>query len=339
MNQAIVEQAPRLPYGGRWRTFGLILWAAGVALGARALAAPVTALVFSPDGSALVSNGPRCLEVRSPRDGAVQRTIACEWPRITSLAFHSDGSMLAAAGGSPGESGGISVLEWKSSRVVARLTNFTDVVTALAFSPDGRSLAVASADASARIYSLTLQGAAEAFSLRGHSGPVLAAAWSPGGRSVVTAGMDRSVKVWGAADGKLIRSFNHHTEAVRALAFRPGVNRGADAASAECATGGDDRTVRIWQPELGRMVRIIRGPVEPVLAIAYRPDGTALFSAGQEGIVRRLDADSDLILGQWLAHDDWIYALTVSPDGSTLATGSWQGEVRLWDAKKDGVRR
>ena len=47
--------------------------------------------------------------------------------------------------------------------------------------------------------------------------------------------------------------------------------------------------------------------------------------------MRVIDADSDAILGEWAAHDDWVHALAVSPDGKSLATGDWAGNVRLWE--------
>jgi WD40 repeat protein len=104
-----------------------------------------------------------------------------------------------------------------------------------------------------------------------------------------------------------------------------------------CASGGDDRTVRVWQPTIGRMVRIVRGHHAPVLALVFAPDGRALFSAGQEGIVRRIDADSDAILDECRASSDWIYSLAISPDGRTLATGDWAGTTRCWHVGEKGL--
>jgi WD40 repeat protein len=147
----------------------------------------------------------------------------------------------------------------------------------------------------------------------------------------VTASSDRSLKVWSTEDGRLLRTFSHHTESVHALVFRP-VTANAGTSSF-CASAGDDRTVRIWQPEIGRMVRIIRQHRGSIFALTYSPDGKTLFSVGQEGIVRQLDADSDNVLAEWPALSDWIYALAISPDGSKLATGDWSGVVRLWDAR------
>jgi WD40 repeat protein len=158
---------------------------------------------------------------------------------------------------------------------------------------------------------------------------VQAIAFSPDAQTLVTASVDRSLKVWSAADGRLIRSFGQHTDAVQALGFRPMSSDQSDAPPM-CASGGDDRTVRVWQPTIGRMVRIVRRHEGPVLALAFTPDGRALFSAGQEGIVRRIDADSDAVLDECRTSFDWIYSLAISPDGRTLATGDWAGETRCW---------
>jgi WD40 repeat protein len=77
------------------------------------------------------------------------------------------------------------------------------------------------------------------------------------------------------------------------------------------------------------MQRIIRHHDAPAYALAWMPDGSCLFSAGKEGIIRRIDSESDAILDHWRAHDDWIYALAVHPRGHTLASASWSGQVLL----------
>lgn len=293
-------------------------------------AAPVTALAFSPDGSTLAVGAHRQIELRSVPANQIVERIPCELSRISSIAFTTNNSnpSLLVAGGTPGENGSALILAWKERAVLHRFTNFSDLVTSAAFNPDATWLAVASADSTAMLFPLDPATAKSPIALHGHSGPVLDLAWSPQNDILVTASADRSLRVWSAADGKLLRSFSHHTEPVHAIAFRPRVTS-EDESPCQCASASADETVRIWQPNIGRMVRIIRGHDSPVFTLAYTPDGRSLFSAGKDGVIRRLDPHSDQILGQWKAHDEPIYRLSISPDGNHLASGDWSGKVQL----------
>ncbi|MBN9688707.1 MAG: WD40 repeat domain-containing protein [Verrucomicrobia bacterium] len=302
-------------------------------------AAPVTGLAFSPDSAVLAVASGQSVSLRNAATGRESTSVSCGKERALALSFQPNGPLLAVGTGIPGERGGVRLLDWRRQAWLGSLSTNRDVVTSVAFSPDGQSLATTSADGSATLHRIESNGAklTAAFPLIGHSAAVQAVAFSPDGGILVTASMDRSLKVWSAADGRLLRSFGQHTDAVLALAFRPVVPDRADA-SPYCASGGDDRTVRVWQPSIGRMVRIVRQHDGPVLALAYTPDGRFLFSSGQEGFIRCIDADSDEVLGQWRASADWIYSLSVSPDGRTLAAGNWAGAVGLWELTGSGLR-
>lgn len=304
---------------------------------AEPIAVPITALAFSPDGSALISNGSRRLDVRSVHDGSVNSHVACDLPKITAAAFQPHGDILAVAGGEPSVRGEVRLFDWRTQKVSQRLTNQDDVATSVAFNRSGTLLGVASADHSASVWRMATDSAnfTRIFTLAGHAGPVLAIAFSPADRTVVTASADRSIKVWSTEDGRLLRTFNHHLESVNALAFRPLAAAEDPASPRACASASDDRTVRIWQPEIGRMVRIIRQHRAPAFALVYAADGRSVFSAGKEGRIRRFDADSDTLLTEWSASTDWIYALALSPDGMKLASGDWSGTVLLRDLTMD----
>ena len=293
---------------------------------------PASALAFSPDGSRLLVGRHQAIQVYDVAGKKSVTSITCAFPKISSFAFANGGRLLLVAGGTPGASGGVQLFDWPAGRLVQSLTNRADMATAVAVSPAGDTVALAGTDHLVELLKLDSAGRKllPLHTLTDHSRPVLAAAFSPDGQRLVTASVDRSIKVWDAATGKLQRSFSHHTDIVHCLAFRPRTMVGGEPVPFYCASGSDDKTVRVWQPEIGRMVRIVRSHEGPVFAVAWSRDGTRLFSAGKEGVIRVIDANSDEILHHWTAHGDWIYALALSPDGITLASSDWRGVIRLW---------
>jgi WD40 repeat protein len=76
-------------------------------------------------------------------------------------------------------------------------------------------------------------------------------------------------------------------------------------------------------------MRIVRGHEGRILALVYAPDGRTLFSAGEEGIVRQIDAESVAQVAQWQASSEWIHQIAISPDGRSVATGDWAGQVTV----------
>jgi WD40 repeat protein len=312
-------------------SFGLLLLTKSLLFGVEPRV-PAAALAFSPDGNKLLVGGHREVRTYAVERGEQESAFVCEFPKISALAFSPDAGTLAVSGGTPGVVGGVIFLGWPNGKVVGHLTNHTDQATAVAFNPAATRLASASADRMVQVVNWPQK--TPAYRLDGHSGPVLAVAFSPDNELLLTASADRSIKVWDAATGQLRRSFSHHTDIVHCLAFRPEKIIGDGPSRFLCASGSQDKTVRVWQPAVGRMVRIVRGHDGPVFAVAYSADGARLYSAGKEGIVRVIDADSDQILFSWTAHDDWIYGLAISPDGQVLATGDWKGMVKLWDLRE-----
>ena len=288
----------------------------------------ITALGFAPDGKSLVGGSARAVRSWAIPDGKQAPAIAVGFAKINCLRFGPTGKLLAIAGGNPGLEGGVVILEWPAARIIAAWNEHTDLVTTAEFDSTGRRLLVASADRRAEVF--TWPELQRLYQLEGHAGPILGAAFSPDDKFIVTVSADRSVKAWDALDGSLKHSFSHHTDIVHSVAFRPRVLVEGQAVPFYCATASEDRTVRVWQPAIGRMVRIVRGHEEPVFAVAYSSDGSQLFSAGKEGIVRVTDGDSDELLHQWKAHTDWIYALAVNPVDGLLASSDWSGAVRLW---------
>jgi WD40 repeat protein len=71
------------------------------------------------------------------------------------------------------------------------------MVTSLAFSPDGRTLASSSWDKTVKVWDVS--SAQDLATLKWHSGYVYSVAFSPDGKMLASAGEDSTVKLWIAA--------------------------------------------------------------------------------------------------------------------------------------------
>jgi WD40 repeat protein len=199
------------------------------------------------------------------------------------------------------------------------LTGHHGQVHALAFSPGGHTLASASRDRTARLW--TLSTGEEARVLAGHRGPVNDVAFSPDGAHLATASGDMQVKVW-AADGSEAFTLTDPQGAVTAAAFARGDARlacGWNMWSYGHVTLWDTGS---WEP-IDRL-RMAHGQL--VFGVDFAPDGT-LAAALSAGYIRLWKGGEEITLR---GHGEAVRAVAFSPGGGRLASGSSDRTIKVW---------
>lgn len=193
-------------------------------------------------------------------------------------------------------------------------------VTAVAFSPDGKTLASASCDRRIKLWDAA--AGKNTATLKGHGNAALCVAFSRDSKTLASADWDGVIKLWNVANGKDIATIKGHTDRVESLAFSP------DGKALASASDGET-TVKVWDVATGRSTATFSHSTN-IRCVAYSPDGKTIASGGNDNVVYLWDVSTGkntLLKG----HTDCIFSLAFSPDGKTVASASGDMTIKLWD--------
>ena len=192
----------------------------------------------------------------------------------------------------------------------------------LAFSPDGRRLAVAAS------IGTWMYDAATARAIDLLTGTwISSAAFSPDG-TVAAGSRDGTVVLWDAAGGESTTLYRHLGE-VHSVAFSP---------DGTLLASHNGSSIRLWDVADGRELWSVASDASGPLA--FSPDGATLTLTGRNAVRLWDVASADPVTtlsAPALDDESEVLSVALSPDGATLAIGSWSA-LKLWDIAQDRER-
>jgi len=209
-------------------------------------------------------------------------------------------------------------------QIGAPLTGHTESVDALAFSPDGKTLATGSNDHTIRLWDMRSRQQIGA-PLTSDTDGLNPLTFSPDGRTLVSSG-DGTVRLWDVS-GQIRRAEPRIADiaSIGSLAFSPD--------GRTVALGGVD-DLQLFDVASGdRLGAPLSTPRLDAQSLRFSPDGhTVTAVGGGFGDTQLWDVD---VRTQRRLEPPWTtpeaQSTSLSPDGHTLAKASYDGTVTLWD--------
>ncbi len=221
---------------------------------------PVYSAAFRPDGEQLASAGDDGkVIVWDWKNGKSLQTIEAHARPVLAVAYSPDGKIIASAScevlSRPEDApaadpvqevslarGEIKLWDPESSKLLRTLEGHTDEILSIAFSPDGKRIASASADRSVKVWNA--ETGDELLQLEDPHGIAIRLAFDPTDGSRIAAAVNNpcfiqqpgEVLVWDGDSGALVRRFGGHKGFVTSVAFSADGKRIASGASSAMAS-------------------------------------------------------------------------------------------------------
>jgi WD40 repeat protein len=205
----------------------------------------VRALAASPGGKFLAAScDDRSIQLWDIGLGkpGVKLPGGADW--TLALAFNADGSLLAWSG----YDGKLRLTETATGKNRFEVAAVppppantpppgANIVTALAFSPDGKELALGGSDE--KIHCFATADGKLLRSIPGHGSSIMSLVYHPNGLVLISGSRDRTVRLWNPTNGQALKSLEGHTAWVQAVALF--------AQGTRIASAGADQSVRLWE--------------------------------------------------------------------------------------------
>lgn len=313
---------------------------------------------FSPDGQSLLMAGSNIIGIWDIKTGTLLNSAKIKSEAIYDTAFSPDGQILASVEGPninlwqfpdgglrPSQevmqSNGNVDFSPDGATLLASMFDNTarlwplsdqgvkksfetgkkDYIGAVAFSPDGKTLALETRF----LGTVELRQVSDGFLIKsmqigtafGGAGSV---DFSSDGKYLAAA-LNDQIRLFQVEDGKALKTFKGGLD----FAFSPD--------GTLLAGGAQDKTINVWKIPGGEVLFTLKDRPDAVSTITFSPDGKFLVSGCADGTIEVFLASDGTLLKSWKEHSRAISDLLFTADGKLLISSSYDGTIRMWGVK------
>ncbi len=200
-------------------------------------------------------------------------------------------------------------------------------ILAIAYSPDGHTLAASDSNGEIRLWSV--QDGQCLLTCSGHTNWVRAIAFSPDGRYLASSSDDLTIKLWDLQDGTCLQTLG---EGIHSLGFSFSPD------GCYLASGSANNLIYYWHLPTGICERQFAGHHHWSMDVCFHPHGHKLASGSADGTIRIWDVATGCCKSVWQGHENWVTTVDYSRDGTTILSGGLDGSLRLWDDTESSER-
>jgi len=307
----------------------------------------VTAVATSPDGKWILTGSlDQQLILSKSSDGAFVRTFPGPIGPLTAVAVNADSTIAAAAS----QTGIIKFWKLDDGAELGQLTGHVNAIFDLTFHGARNELVTAGHDATVRVWSVP----APATPWLGAAGTIAEIVASSKSDFVVSVGADKAIRLWNPTNGALTKTLDGFEQPLTAVAVsaddqwiaagdatgqihlrKPdgtsgGVQKVYDGAIGRivwkpdgkqltvCGSDGKVKLLAVPFTAAAEPLKVIDADTVKIYDLAQSADGSQLFTAGEDKLVKLWSADGVLVR-QFGPYPSVVRHLALSADGTAIA--------------------
>jgi WD40 repeat protein len=263
----------------------------------------------SPDGRRIAVASGATVAIWDPQAGTIAARVSAP-ARVACIAWSRRGERIVGTTNDE-------LVVWNPAGVRLWSTETDDLKYALAWSPDGYTLAAGGLSSGVDVWDATTGAHRARLSWKGSE----RLAWSPDGRRLACGGSaGRAVAIWEPSTGALLRLEGHRSSVWTAAWSADGSTVATSEAMAS--------SVWLWDARTGALRRQLAYGTCSV----WSPRGSLIATFQLRGALRIWDGDRGTIVGDLCRNSEHRHASVAWSDDARWIASGGDDEVRVWEA-------